>query len=290
MIDEIKHALNQGGAHLGDLLWWSLSDAAIDRVSLEWHWAAAGLAPGLLPEPPTSEKAFKLAAREAALGQHDRLIRLSLENQSQIVFAVVEERKHLEGSVSYFQETRILLDRATEKVSADDSNHDIAKSVSLSYERLRTTHTSDDVRRAVVRTINSFAAVALRESGGVYWIPTVYAQQLRQLQSAVEKIGQSKMYLLPVHDSADAARTLGDAALGSIQAELEQLKAEVDGFVAAPPERPSTLARRFDAYEALRSRAQLYRDVLQVQVADLDQQLDGMTASVEQLLQQKQAA
>jgi hypothetical protein len=35
-----------------------------------------------------------------------------------------------------------------------------------------------------------------------------------------------------VHDSADASRTLGDAALGAIQEELEQLKAEVQGFIA----------------------------------------------------------
>ena len=289
MIEQLKSVL-AGSAHLGDLLWWSLADAAIDRVSLESHWAAAGLAAELLPEPPTAEKAFKLAAREAALGQHDRLIRLGLEDQKQIVFAVVEERKHPDGSVSYAQETRILLDRAAEKVSADDQHHDIAKAVSLSFERLRTTHTADDVRRAVVRAINSFAAVALRDHGGVYWVPSPYAKQLRQLQTAIEKIGSSKVYLLPVHNSADAARTLGDAALGYVQAELEQLRAEVEGFIAQPPERQSTLARRFDAYEALRSRAQLYRDVLQVQVKDLDQQLDGMTASVEKLLLQKQAA
>jgi hypothetical protein len=132
--------------------------------------------------------------------------------------------------------------------------------------------------------------VTLRDHGGVYWIPAQYEKQLRQLQGAIEKIGSSKVYLLPVHDSADASRTLGDAALGSIQQELEQLKVEVQGFVAEPPDRPSTLARRLDAYEGLRARAQLYRDVLNVQVIDLDKQLDEMTTSVEQLLMQKQAA
>jgi hypothetical protein len=37
-------------------------------------------------------------------------------------------------------------------------------------------------------------------------------------------------------------------------------------------------------------RAQLYRDILKVQVQDLDKQLDEMTVSVEKLLQQKTAA
>ena len=34
------------------------------------------------------------APAEAALGQHGRLIRLGLENEAQVIFAVVEERKH----------------------------------------------------------------------------------------------------------------------------------------------------------------------------------------------------
>jgi hypothetical protein len=290
MIQQLKSMLGNGGPHLGDLLWWTLSDAAIDRNTLESHWTTAALPRELLPEAPTAEKALKTAVRETQTGQHDRLIRLGKETEAEIVFAVVEEHKLPDGSVNYTQQTRIILDRAKEQVTSDDAGNDLARAVSVAFQRLLMTHTADDVRRTLVRTISTYAAVSLRDHGGVYWVPGPYARQLRQLQSAVEKIGQSKMYLLPVHDSADAARTLGDAALGSIQQELEQLKAEVQGFVEQPPERPSTLARRFDAYEALRGRAQLYRAVLRVQVLDLDKQLDEMTASVEKLLQQKQAA
>jgi hypothetical protein len=290
MIDKLKAVLAGGGTHLGDLLWWTLSDAAIDRTSLEAHWASANLPPELLPEATTAEKAMKTAVRECAIGQHDRLIRLGKDTESEIVFAVVEEHKLSDGSVSYKQQTRIILDRKTEVVSFDDPNHDIGQAVALAFKRLRTTHTSDDIRRAVIRTLNTFAAVTLRDHGGVYWVPSQYEKQLRQLQVAVERIGSSKVYLLPIHDSADASRTLGDAALGAIQQELEELKAEVQGFVEQPPDRPSTLARRFDAFEALKGRAQLYRDILHVQVQDLDKQLEEMTVSVELLLQEKTAA
>lgn len=289
-MEKLKAILSAGGAHLGDLLWWTLADAAIDRSTLVAHWAAEGLASELLPEAPTAEKALRTAVREAALGQHDRLIRLGKESENEIVFAVVREAKHEDGSVTYTQETRVMLDRKAETVSSDQPGHDLAVVVAHRFGELRTTHTADDVRRTIVRAIGTFAAVPLREHGGVYWIPSPYAKELRQLQSAVEKIGSSHMYLLPVHDSADANRTLGDAALGAIQQELEQLKDEVQGFVAQPPDRPSTLARRFDAYEALRGRAQLYRDILKIQVQDLDKQLDEMTASVEKLLQRKHAA
>jgi hypothetical protein len=68
------------------------------------------------------------------------------------------------------------------------------------------------------------------------------------------------------------------------------LKSEVEGFIASPPDRPSTLVRRLDAFEDLKNRAALYRDVLQVHVADLDATLTGLAVAVESLLNQKAAA
>jgi len=67
------------------------------------------------------------------------------------------------------------------------------------------------------------------------------------------------------------------------------LKAEVEGegFMASLPDRPSTLVRRLDAFEGLQARANLYRNVLQVRVDDLEATLLSLTASVENLLNQK---
>ena len=151
-------------------------------------------------------------------------------------------------------------------------------------------HTPDDVRRAMMKTLDGCAAVTLRDHGGVYWVPAPYTDTVRRLQGAIEKIGSSRVYLLPVHESVDASRTLGDAAKVAIEDELAALKAEVEGFVASPPDRPSTLVRRLDAFEGLQARANLYRDVLQVHVADLEATLAGLASSVEGLLNQKSAA
>lgn len=60
--------------------------------------------------------------------------------------------------------------------------------------------------------------------------------------------------------------------------------------MASPPDRPSTLVRRLDAFEPLKVRAALYRDVLQVHVDDLDKTLAELTGSVEHLLNEKVAA
>ncbi len=288
--DKLKSVLKKGGQHLGDLTWWTLAEARIDRSTLEKLWTRAKLAPEYLPDPPTAEKALKSAVREAAVGQPDRLIRLGKEDEAEIVYGIVQEMKLTDGSLAYAQETRVVLDRKAETITADQPENQLAKVIATRFAELRSIHTSDDIRRAMMKALEACAAITLRDHGGVYWVPSPHAEIVRRLQGAIEKIGASRVYLLPVHASADANRTLGDAAKLAIEDELAALKTEVEGFIASPPDRPSTLVRRLDAFEELKSRAALYRDVLQVHVADLDATLDGLTVAVEGLLNQKAAA
>jgi len=289
-IERIKSALATGGEHLGDLLWWHLGDARIDRGQLESIWMKTGLDAALLPDAPTAEKALKLAAREAQVGQRERLIRLGKEDEHELVFAIVHEQRHDDGNLSFRQEARVVLERACEKLSSDVSTHDVVESIKTKFDVLRTTHTPDDVRRAIVKALRSWASVTLRDHGGVYWSPPTVAQKVRRLQGAIEQIGSSLFSVLPVHRSVEAERTLGGIARASVEEDLAALQAEIATFVQAPPERASTLARRLEMFDELRARARVYRDVLHVQVQDLDQHLDRLAASVGQLLDQKSAA
>ena len=149
---------------------------------------------------------------------------------SETVYAVVHEDRPGDGSVAYKQEARIVLDRRADVFSSDDPSHEMVAAVRQRFEALRVTHTADEVRRAVVRTLQSFAAVTLRESGGIYWVPFPFAAKLRQLQAAVEKIGSSQLYLLPVHRTREAEKTLSAVAKGSLESELAALAAEVEEF------------------------------------------------------------
>jgi hypothetical protein len=166
----IRTHLQTAGEHVGDMLWWTLEDARISRARLEQVWNGAGLATALLPEPPTPEKALRTAVREAAVGQQGHLIRLGKEDDDELVFAVVEEQRDGAGNVSYRQEARIVLRKlGTPVLGSDAPEHELVRDVRERYERLLTTHTPDDVRRALVKTLASCAAVTLREHGGVYF-------------------------------------------------------------------------------------------------------------------------
>ena len=284
-LSAIRTHLQTAGEHVGDLLWWTLEDARITRSRLEAVWADAGLSPNFLPEPPTPEKALKTAVREAQSGQRDHLIRLGKEDDVELVFAVLEESRDGTGNVHAQQQARITLDRnAPGQLHTDAPAHDIVRAVSDAYDRFLNTHTVDDIRRALVKTLASCAAITLREHGGVYWVPAPYAETLRRLQTAVSNIGHSRLDLVPIHASPEANQALGDAARSAIVDDLTVLRAEIDGFLKEPPERPSTLMRRLQTFEELRAKANLYHSVLQVQVSDLDAQLTELTRHVEGLL------
>ena len=65
----------------------------------------------------------------------------------------------------------------------------------------------------------------------------------------------------------------------------------IDGSPGAPPPyRAFTLVRRLDAFEALKARAELCRTVVQIHLHDLESTLAGLTASVENMLNERAAA
>ena len=284
----IRSHLQTAGEHLGDMVWWTLEDARIGRARLEEVWAAAGLSAALLPEPPTPEKALRAAVREAAVGQQGHLIRLGKDDEDELVFAVVEEQRDGAGNVNYRQEARIALRKqVVPSLGSDAPDHDLVRAVHDRYERLLTTHTPDDVRRALVKTLAACAAVTLREHGGVYWVPAPFADTLRRLQIAVASIGASRVDVVPIHASPEASQALGDAARSALENDLAVLTAEIDAFLHEPPDRAATLTRRLATFDELRAKADLYHSVLQVQVSDLDARLDELTRHVEGLLQAK---
>jgi len=115
----IASALNTQGEHLGDLVWWNLADARIQRNFLERIWTESGLPLGHLPDPPSAEKALKTAVREYQVGKLDLLIRLGKECDTEVIFALLREHKDSAGNVRPDQEARVILRRADGNLSTD---------------------------------------------------------------------------------------------------------------------------------------------------------------------------
>jgi len=288
-LDLIRRNTNHGGQPLGDLLWWELAAASVSRPDLVKLWVQGGLPTELLPEEPTAEKAFKTAARETQVGHPDRLFRVAMETEQEIVIGIVGEERDGTGGLLYHQEARITLDRQSDTLQSDQPGNSLVQKLFARFGELKTLHTTDDIRRTITRTLDSFAAVTLRHMGGVYWVPAPYASALRQLQGVIEKLGESKMYLVPITATKEGQAALAQAAKASIEEELTALQTEMQQFIQTPPDRASTLMRRLEHFHDLRRRASLYQTVLQAQVEGLAENLSEMERQVHGLLDSKKA-
>ena len=160
--ETVKSGLSQGGQHLGDLVYWTLAEARIQRTTLETLWSAAQLPMNLLPEEPTAENALKNAVRESQVGQLERLIRLGKEDEAEIVYAIVREHCHADGSVSHHQETRVLFDRTIEAITADDRGHALVAAITGRFVELRSTQLSGGSGERSPRSISATSCSCLR--------------------------------------------------------------------------------------------------------------------------------
>lgn len=290
--NSLKSAVQKGGEHLGDVVWWMLSGADVPRSVLESNWLAHGLDKEFLPEEQTPEKALRLAVKEAGNGLDRTLIRKTLDGASALIYAVVSEKTDAKGNAEYTQDALIMLDKKSTPpvLSTDTPSNDVAAKVMKEYARYVNTHTSRDVMTMITKALKAWSSVTLRETGGIYFVPRTQSDNLRKLQGAIERMGSSLVFILPVHATEDSKRSLGIAAQGSIESELAELRTEIDSFLADPDGvRPSTLTRRLEAFNELRSRAGLYQSILSVTVEDLAGQLKSMEDSVQTMLAQKNA-
>ena len=288
----LKKAASANGEHLGDVIWWTLSSADVKRSVLETKWLAAGLDKEFLPEPQTPDKAMRLAVKAAGVGagsqKQGMLIRPTVDNKTSLIYAIVREGHDEAGNYFSSQQALVMLDKSNPTnitISTDNPGNDVAGTIIKEYYRYVDTHTSRDVMTMLTKVLKAWKAVPLRETGGIYWAPRTMSPKLRALQGAVESIGDSMVFLLPVHKTDEATRSLGTAAAGSIEAELGELRDEIAGWLNDTDHvYAATLDRRLVAFDELRAKANLYKGILGVTVEDLDAQLHAMTQSIETML------
>lgn len=249
-----------GGRRLGSLLWWSLSSNRISHPELEAMFEQNGLTRDYLPKAVKPAGAFRRAWRHAASGLASGLmLRRISESADELVVGLVEEHPDpTNKDLDYRVLSRISFDKAEGRIEAD-AEHSVVEEVRRLYRR-HLDHSTDDIR-AMLTAFLADAGISLRESGGVYFVPARFSTTLDAVCAVVEAAGGNTTFRLPVLDTPDGRSTLRDVANRSLDDEIRALEQELAGF---DPDsvRVSTLERRVEAFDALRSRVQLFSGVL----------------------------
>lgn len=283
-------ALDRGGALLGHMLWWRLEDVRTPVATFKAAWTGAGLGEKYLPETPTPGRALRDAGTAAMRGQEHHLFRFAADTGAHLIYAIVREEADGKGDVTYVQEAQIAVDGAGQ-ITSDHPEHPLVAAVKSGFDVIWGCYQHRDVVASILRVLKDCAAVTLRDSGGIYYVPAPFAATVSSLETAIRGVGRSEVTALPItaDPEAKAAAALGAAAKGGIERDLAALREEMDAFSDAvlageKGPRASTVERRLEEFQALRERALLYRDVLAVEVGDLDTQIKALEEQAETVL------
>ncbi len=125
------------------------------------------------------------------------------------------------------------------------------------YDVAKATLGGNAIGRSLVEIMASLKGTALREAGGVYWIPDEGVAVWERVISAFQEAGQSKVYLMRTVMDSQTVRAVSDAIVGEVLAASGMLADEIRsgqlGEVALETrkERAQSLHRRVSEYEQI---------------------------------------
>jgi len=266
-----ERVAQQGGEHLGTLLWWSLENNHIHYSALVGLAQQHGLPEKYLPNPVKPANAFRRAWRTANRKlEKGLMLRQIAESDETIAVGLVRETAdRVAVDLDYAVMGKVVFNKQHEIITVSGQGvEDIQK---LYQHHLALT--TQDIRFMLLQFVRE-AGVSLRQRGGTYFIPASWQTSLNALGRVVENAGSNMVYQLPIYDTEQVKGTLSDVARRSLDDEIRALREELEGFDEKT--RQSTLERRMSRFEELRSRVKMFSGVLSFKAEDLSDKLEEL--------------
>lgn len=217
--------------HAGCILMWSLSGST-NLAALRSAWVAAGLDADELPEAPSPATALRRTVNE--LKEKHRLVRPLGRGDG---FALVRETWQGEEP-EYAVEMKAKLDKVGRLVLEPGPagwDSETANMLREIYHRQELLLSPEDISGWLVDLIPSLDGVAMKHTGGIYFIPFPSLARLGKIVAAMNAGTTHKVYRIPaVHEGDDNSRSdVVRAVLDSIEAEAGAEAAQMEADIAA---------------------------------------------------------
>jgi len=268
-----------------------------DAASVRDAFQRTGLDPDvLLPTPPDYGTAFSrsiLAIRGQIQGRGYTLLAAGNGPNGESRYSVVAVQRN--GVVETEDRATVQCPRDgtapfVERTTGDMDADDIAAwIVRASHERFET-YTSDDVRQSIVRTMDHYAAVPVRNAQPfvTYWIPQAGAMALAHLSSTLESLGWGEIQAFQGAMTPANITFAAKAVNNTLESQLTEFAAEADKFSTSESSRPGHTARaierRIQDAKDIKAKAELYRTILGAAVESVEDRIKAVEASLMQSL------
>lgn len=249
---------------IGSITWYTVAASAVTRDQLVDWFDELGLDPVHLPHPIKPVDAFRAASTDATAtyplpgGRHATLmVREVASTRDEVARHIMRETCDPQGrrlaydkvgdAVFHRSPARLDLDIDPALLGPDEQPHaeTLCQSIRDRYATM-STHLQAQALRAVVRSyLLSLNAVAVRPSGGVYYVHVSRQDALGQLETLVSRFSAASMlHSLPLVDTDKQRRMIGQAFADEVQASVNGLLRRIaeendraitgDGTIPAP--------------------------------------------------------
>lgn len=246
------------------------------------------------------------AEEECELGEVDEaqrtLIRVINRTGSEhVVFALVAENIDFAAlGLSYGTSLRIRLHKktgamivTTEAEGRIDAQHEsqrLAAELTPYWDEYRDLHIARDLSEMMRTIISSLHATSLRQAGGVYFVPVTERARLTQLQTMVDALPRIPkidpfVCALGIPEEKETKRGLAQAVHAGMLDELSGLRADLEQLAAGGSRvREKTITQRMLGFRRMRAKAELYRDLLDMQQEQVRSAISELEGEARKLL------
>jgi len=272
---------------LGYVIWWSFErNLLVDGTKAKAIWLKNGFKEPDFPQSLDAEAAFTNAHTKAHNYKlfEGWLIRRIFHGNEKIVYGVVAEKvDKVNENLDYKKEDKVTLDRSSEKVKLENDT-DQGKFIKKQFEAFKDQVDNRRMIHYMVLRVRDMNCLHLRESGGIYFLPIKYEDDLFRLEKAIAEVSPaSVLYMLPIYKDDRAKKSLTMAFDETFQAELDAKVADLQKLSEAEGTRDSTFKNRLEELKGFQLKVKVYEDLLAFKATDIRKkisELEGKTIAI----------
>lgn len=259
----------------GIMTYWSLP-GSVDITQFKAAWEVEGLDVDLLPSVPSAKVALHRACKDQA--SKTRLLRAHPQGG----WVLVDERR-AGDTLAYEVGIRIRLAEDGEQIlitpakgSDGTEAQMIGAAVRAEFNKLRSEYASVDISIWLVHRVGVLNGVALRNSGGFYFVPKEYAETLGKISRAISAASAHTVYEIPVMQGSKTVAAVIDA----LRREVQEVIADHEGVLNAGEIGARAARTRVDQVTELGEKIKGYEQLLGVKLGEVVEKLNALRAKM----------
>lgn len=297
--------------YLGYLLWFTVCDLRVTREELAEVFSEAGLDLRHLPKPICPRDAFRRASKEGETKRAEisdgrflniliREVRMDSDAIIRHMVREVVDSKNVR--LEYLPVAELRLDGnlllATPFRPLEEIEMKALNAVKEAYEVERNCYNGRTIRDILFDILEDCRPVAVRPSGGVYFVPRQFEPTLRALQRFVDGVSafatagrKSRLWTVPVVDAEEHREMLKESLEDQVLHNAKSLVAEIAQIMQSGKKITVSLARAYaERVKELSALVAQYEDLLETEIVTAKANLELARAQAAALLEKVEVA